>query len=279
MPELPEVEVLARHLDPLLRGRTVVDVDIVRPKILLTSSPGALQAALLGARFTRVHRRAKYLLFELETAAGTQCTVLGHLGMTGRMYVQPATAPVPKHAVISMGLGGEIFVFEDTRRFGRFTLDAKCLETLGPEPLEDAFDGARLLAGLRSSRQPVKLRLLDQSVVAGVGNIYASEALFRAGIRPTRRGCRLTLAEAGRLCAAIRSVLGEAVRLGSSLNLDWTGKDAAGGVFYYGAGPGDAVERFMVYDREGLPCVKCGHAIKRIVQAARSSFFCPDCQQ
>lgn len=237
--------------------------------------------ATLGARFDGIERRGKYLLFHLVDATDSSRTVLGHLGMTGRMYLQPAAAPLPKHAVAACGLdSGDAYVFEDTRYFGRLTLDLSSLEELGPEPLGDAFTAAYLKEALARSSQAIKVKLLDQSLLAGVGNIYASEALFQAGISPRQMARRLKRAQVEALVGTVREVLATAIDLGSTLPLDFAGSGASDGLFYYGSSAASAVEeRFAVYDREGEPCRQCEAPIRRIVQAARSTFFCPDCQR
>jgi formamidopyrimidine-DNA glycosylase len=282
MPELPEVEVLVRHLAPLLRGRTVRGVEVHRDKVVRPTAPRALAAQLAGATFVSVTRRAKYLVFHLRRGRAQPIRVIGHLGMTGRMFLQPARAALPRHAAVTLHLGRHRFVFEDTRYFGRFTLDTGVLAELGPEPLENGFDAEAFHAALRRSTQPIKVKLLDQTLVAGVGNIYASEALHVARISPRKSACRLTAAEAMRLHGAIRQVLAEAVRFGSTVPLEFGASGRQDGLFYYGRAadaPDYYAERLRVYDRAGKPCGECGAIIRRIVQAARSTYFCPRCQR
>ncbi len=282
MPELPEVEVLVRHLGPLLKGRTIRDVNVRRPKILAPTPERRFTDMLRGATFTEVSRRGKYLLFKLGVPRRRVPVLLvGHLGMTGRMYLLKKDAPLPKHTAVALDLGSHRFVFEDTRYFGRLTLDAGALEKLGPEPLGSEFTAEYFGSALRRSGQAVKVRLLDQTLVAGVGNIYASEALFRAGIPPRTRASQLDRAQVKRLWRAIREVLGRAIRQGSTLPIEFAG-GARDGLFYFGAkaeATGFYAERLLVYDRRGLPCVKCGTVIKRLTQAARSTYFCPQCQR
>lgn len=282
MPELPEVEVLVRHLGPMLRGKTVRGVQVHRGKVVRPNSEAELAEALIGRKFGAVTRRAKYLVFELKGSVRTQSaiTLVGHLGMTGRMFLQPASAPLPKHAAVTLDLGVSRFVFEDTRYFGRFNLDTSRLTALGPEPLLDGFTAEAFALALRRSGQPIKVKLLDQSVVAGVGNIYASEALFRAGISPLRPAKRLNQAQILRLRETVREVLAEAIECGSTIPLDFAqGKD---GLFYYGTmTEGESrfyQERLQVYDRKGQPCVTCATPIRHCVQAARSTYYCPRCQ-
>jgi formamidopyrimidine-DNA glycosylase len=202
--------------------------------------------------------------------------------MTGRMYLLPAKAPWPKHAAVVLNLGRANFVFEDTRYFGRLTLDSRALGKLGPEPLGEEFTVDRFAEALGRSRQAIKVKLLDQSLLAGVGNIYASESLFRAGVAPTLPAQRLTAVQVERLWRAVREVLGEAIECGSTVPLNYPGAGARDGLFYFGRMPGAPdyyEERLCVYDRAGQPCPQCGSEIKRRVQAARSTFYCPRCQR
>lgn len=280
MPELPEVEVLTRHLAPLIRGRKIAGVEVRRARTVSPDSPQAFARRLNGGRFVYLARRGKYLLFELTNGrTGKPMTLVGHLGMTGRMYLLPAKGVLPKHAAVVLKLGGENFVFEDTRYFGRLTFDANGIAGLGPEPLSEQFTIEGFSKALQHSAQPIKVKLLDQSIVAGVGNIYASEALFRAKISPRLAAKRLSAAQVARLRDAIRETLNEAIELGSTVPLNYSGEGPRDGLFYYGSAPDLYEERLRVYDREGKACIVCGTAIKRIVQAARSTFYCPNCQK
>lgn len=282
MPELPEVEVLARHLDPVLAGQIIRSVVVRRRKSVRPGDVTKFVNTVKGARIEGVSRRAKYLVFQLQGRVTREAfRLLGHLGMTGRMYAQPAGRPLAKHAAVVFGLGKLDFVFEDTRYFGRLSLDLAALDELGPEPLDAEFTARRFTQDLRRFRQAIKVKLLDQSLVAGIGNIYASEALFRAGLSPRRPAMKLRADEVSRLRRAIRAVLREAIRFGSTVPLNWTGDGASDGVFYYGRAVDAADyydERLAVYDRAGQPCRRCGAVIRRVVQAARSTFFCPACQ-
>jgi formamidopyrimidine-DNA glycosylase len=282
MPELPEVEVLVRHLNPLLRNKTVRGVNVRREKVIAPNSVRKLTRALRGAKFISLARRGKYLVFSLRSPRHpNRVQLIGHLGMTGRMYLLPAKAVLPKHAAVVLELGRTKFVFEDTRYFGRLTLDARSLHGLGPEPLDGEFTAAKFGEALKRSCPAIKVKLLDQSLVAGVGNIYASEALYRAGISPRMAARRLRPAQVLALWQTIREVLAEAIVCGSTVPLDYAGTGKRDGLFYFGrtAGTPDYYEeRLRVYDRAGKPCVKCGTEIKRLVQAARSTFYCPKCQ-
>jgi len=282
MPELPEVEVLTRHLRPLIRGQTVRDVAVRRAKVLRPTRPREFHHTLRGAKFIGLSRRGKYLLFQLRPKAGGKpFTLLGHLGMTGRIFLAGKNRPWPKHTAVAFDLGTNNLVYEDKRYFGRLTLDTSAVARLGPEPSGNKFTVQAFAQSLKRSRQAIKVKLLDQTLVAGVGNIYASEALFRARISPRLAANKLTRAQVRRLRLAIRKVLAEAITCGSTVPLN-LGGDKSDGLFYFGRAPGAPdyyEERLRVYDRAGRPCPNCRHPIKRIVQAARSTFYCPHCQR
>jgi formamidopyrimidine-DNA glycosylase len=278
MPEMPEVEVLARHLRPLLRGKTIRRVKVYRERVIRPTSATALARALTGAKFTDLSRRGKYLLFELQSKkTKSPFVVLGHLGMTGRMFLALKKEELPKHAAVVFDLGAHNFVYEDFRYFGRMTLDLSSVQSLGPEPLD--LSPEIFAASLKNTRQPIKVKLLDQALIAGVGNIYASEALFRARILPKLPANKLTSDQAKKLLHAIREVLDEAVKFGSTVPLKkMSGK--SGALFYFDEGAeGFYEERLRIYDRAGKPCSNCGKKIVRITQAARSTYFCPHCQR
>jgi len=237
---------------------------------------------LVGAQFVDLARRGKYIAFTLRPPGGEGTLhLLGHLGMTGRMYLQPINAPLPKHTAVALNLGTENFVFEDTRYFGRFTLDTSAQARLGPEALGDEFTVEYFFHALRRSAQAIKIKLLDQSLVAGVGNIYACESLFRAGVSPRVPARKLSRTQTERLRGALRDTLAEAIQFGSVVALDWPGKGERDGFFYYGRveGAPECEERLCAYDRQGQPCPMCRTPIRRIVQAARSTFYCPRCQR
>jgi formamidopyrimidine-DNA glycosylase len=282
MPELPEVEVLARHLRPLICGKTIKGVTVRRARVLRPTSPQTFRRSLVGAKFVSLARRGKYLLFQLRRRTGDEpLCLVGHLGMTGRIYLAPKDQPWPRHAAVVFALGGRDLIYEDMRYFGRMTLDQSAVAGLGPEPLDGGFSVGDFARRLKSSRQAIKIKLLDQGLVAGVGNIYASEALFRARIAPQRAANRLTLAQVHRLWRAIRVVLAEAIARGSTVPLNF-GAGRTDGLFYFGSATGAPdfhAERLRVYDRAGQPCLNCHRPIKRIVQAARSTFYCPHCQK
>ena len=282
MPELPEVEVLVRHLDPLLRGRKIRGIRVFRRRVLRPTSERDLGRIVRNARISSVRRRGKYILFDLSAPAKKRVMLIGHLGMTGRFYLARSSMPLPKHASVVFDLGADNLIFEDTRYFGRMTLDTSAISDLGPEPLDAGFTAPELAKSLQRSRQPIKVKLLDQTLIAGVGNIYASEALFRARISPTLPARKLSFRQVALLRQAIRSVLQQAIRFGSTIALNHSGNAERDGLFYFGSNPDvpdTYEERLQVYDRANLPCLSCGAKIRRIVQAARSTFFCPHCQR
>lgn len=283
MPELPEVETVRRGLAPVMEGRRIARAQVNRPD-LRWPFPAGMADRLTGARVLRLRRRSKYILGDLDTDE----TVLIHLGMSGRMLVSGDPLgrfvhdhPAPEkhdHVVLDME-GGARVTFNDARRFGAMdlmpteTADAHpLLARLGPEPLGNGFSEAHLIAAVKPRNTPIKAALLDQTVVAGLGNIYVCEALFRTGIHPARRARRISEARIGALVPAIRAVLIEAIAAGGSSLRDYRQADGELGYFQHG---------FDVYGREGAPCrtPDCGTPIRRIVQSGRSSFFCPVCQR
>ena len=274
MPELPEVETVRRGLVPVLEGRRLVRV-IARRGDLRRPLPPDLGQRLTGRRVERLERRAKYLLWRIE---GGDVVIL-HLGMSGRVKVFPADAPAEErhdHLIFETDAGA-VVRFCDPRRFGSLDLTTDgelaghvLLRDLGPEPLEAAFDAACLESRLAGRSGPIKMALMDQRLVAGLGNIYVCEALFRAGISPRRRAGSVSGGRASRLVTAIREVLGEAIAAGGSSLRDHRQPDGELGYFQH---------RFAVYDREGQGCPACpGGAcpgVRRIVQSGRSTFYCP----
>jgi formamidopyrimidine-DNA glycosylase len=270
MPELPEVETIVRDLGRLVGGRTIRQVEVIRTDLIEGEPAEAFGSGLRDARIRSVARRAKNILFDL----GDQI-LLVNLGMTGRLLVPSPGEPQPTHPGVRFGLDdGRTLVYHDVRRFGRlrrFTPAAwEAWEArLGPEPLAADFTAARLFDLSRHSRVALKTWLMDQRRVVGVGNIYASEALFRAAIDPARPARSLARDEAERLSLAIREVLQEAIDFRGTTLLDY--RDASGG-------EGGFAARLRVYDRAGEPCRRCTAPIVRIVQGGRSTFYCPRCQ-
>ncbi|TFU26096.1 DNA-formamidopyrimidine glycosylase [Thermus tengchongensis] len=263
MPELPEVETTRRRLEALLLGRRFLEIR--------HGDPGRYRHTekALGRRVEGLLRRGKFLLFPLS--GGLEMVV--HLGMTGGFRLEPT----PHTRVVLRLDQGEVF-FHDPRRFGRIWVvergdyrEIPLLSRLGPEPLSEAFRFPEFWEGLRRSAKPLKGLLLDQRLAAGVGNIYADEALFRARLSPFRRGREVNPEEAQRLFQALREVLGEAVALGGSTLSDRTYQQPDGL-------PGSFQARHAVYGRQGLPCPRCGTPVARAVVAGRGTHFCPRCQ-
>ncbi|MCC6303985.1 MAG: bifunctional DNA-formamidopyrimidine glycosylase/DNA-(apurinic or apyrimidinic site) lyase [Rhodobacteraceae bacterium] len=283
MPELPEVETVRRGLAPVLEGRCILAAEARRAD-LRAPLPDRLGERLAGARVTGLGRRAKYLLAGLDRGE----TLLIHLGMTGRILVAGAVlgdyhhrhAAPGRHDHLVLDLeGGQRVTFNDPRRFGLLDLWPSAtlaahplLAALGPEPLGNAFGADELARALAGRRTPVKAALLDQRVVAGLGNIYAAEALHRAGIAPWRPAGRIAPRRIAALAAAIRAVLLEAIAAGGSSLRDFRHADGELGHFQHA---------FRVYDREGRPCPTpgCTGTIRRTLQGGRSSFHCPRCQR
>jgi formamidopyrimidine-DNA glycosylase len=275
MPELPEVETVMRGLDRVLTGQVIARATVNRPD-MRWPFPLGLAERLAGARVLGFRRRAKYMLMRLEGGD----SLLIHLGMSGRMIVTPMGSNLPpplhEHLVMETAAGQRVG-FVDPRRFGSVDLlptagedRHRLLAGLGPEPLGADFTAASLSAALEGKRTPIKAALLDQKVVAGLGNIYVAEALFRAGISPRRLAETVPGARAARLVDSIRSVLNQAIGHGGSTLRDYVQADGEIGGFQ---------DLFQVYDREGGTCPVCGGTIRRIVQSGRSTFFCPKHQR
>ena len=275
MPELPEVETTRRGIAPYLIGRRVVGVTLRRPD-LRWPIPAAISELLPGQRIDAVERRAKYLL--LHTQAGS---ALLHLGMSGVLRVLPPDAPVGKHDHVDIALertstqAERILRFTDPRRFGCLLWQApgeihSLLANLGPEPLTDAFDGDLLWHLSRGRKAAVKLFLMDNAVVVGVGNIYASEALFAAGIDPRRAAGSISRARYARLASEVKRILAWAFERGGTTLRDFINPDGAPGYFF---------RELNVYGRAGEACQVCGTAIRQVVLGQRSTFWCPHCQR
>jgi formamidopyrimidine-DNA glycosylase len=271
MPELPEVETTRRGVAPLLEGRRVLAVEVREPR-LRQPVPAALPALLTGQRLRAVARRAKYLLFDF--GAGT---LLVHLGMSGSLRVVPREAPRLPHDHVEIDFGPRHALrLRDPRRFGLMLwtvgdpLAHPLLAHLGPEPFDIAFDTDYLATLADGRRGAVKNFIMDAHVVVGVGNIYASEALFRAGIHPARATGRVSRARYESLIGHVRDVLGEAIEAGGTTLRDFVRNDGEPGYFRH---------NLKVYGRAGEPCVGCGEPIRQRVIGQRSSFFCPRCQR
>ncbi len=271
MPELPEVETIARSLregspgHPPLAGRRIEAVHLLWQRTLAEPSPEVFPGQIAGQSIRSIGRRAKFLVFTLS-----QDSLLIHLRMSGDMLVRPQEAPLAAHDRLVLHLeGGLALAFNDTRKFGRAWLTPQpetVLGRLGPEPLDEALTEAAFYQRLHAARRQVKPLLLDQTFLAGMGNIYTDEALHAAGLHPLRRAHTLSAAEAGRLLASIRAALQEGIRRNGA-SIDWV---------YRG---GDFQNHFRVYQRTGQPCALCGTAIQRILVGQRGTHFCPVCQK
>jgi formamidopyrimidine-DNA glycosylase len=275
MPELPEVEVTRRGIEPYVRGRRVERVD-VRTDALRWPIPAELAATLARQRIREVGRRGKYLLFEIEAG-----WFIVHLGMTGTLRVLPQGGiPAPaRHDHIDWIFDEFVLRYRDPRRFGAVLWHPRTagaidthplLAGLGVEPFSPEFTGALIHRRTRGRRVSIKQALLAGDIVVGVGNIYASESLFRAGIRPTTAAGRLASGRCERLAQAVRATLAAAIERGGSTLRDFVGSDGESGYFQLDC---------HVYDRAGLPCRVCGAPIRHLVQGQRSTYFCAHCQR
>jgi formamidopyrimidine-DNA glycosylase len=281
MPELPEVETVRRGLVPAMEGKRILRVE-TRRKDLRFPFPERFNQRIEGAELTRLGRRAKYLVGELSNGEA----LIMHLGMTGRFTVGGKTPgdfhhPAGEgekhdHVVFDMA-GGTRVVFNDARRFGFMDLwpvddidNYAPFAGMGPEPISNEFSGAYLAEAFKAKKTPVKSALLDQNVVAGLGNIYVCEALFRSGVSPKKLAGAIKRDKLERLAVEVRKVIEEAIIAGGSTISDF--KTASGELGYF-------QHRFQVYDREGEDCVVCAKPVKRLVQSGRSTFYCAACQR
>jgi formamidopyrimidine-DNA glycosylase len=271
MPELPEVETIRRGLTPLLAGRRFTHVTVRHRGLrwpIATDLERQLEARVIWA----IDRRAKYLLIRCDGG-----TLIVHLGMSGSLCVVPAGTPPGTHDHLDLALDdGRVLRFNDPRRFGSVhwaeddPLDHPLLATLGPEPLAPGFDGDQLYAETRGRKAAIKQILMDGHVLAGIGNIYASEALYRAGIHPARSASRVSRARYRSLAEAIRTTLDLALAAGGSTLRNFV--DATGA-------PGCFQQQYGVYGKAGQPCERCGSVIRQLRQGQRSTFYCPHCQR
>jgi formamidopyrimidine-DNA glycosylase len=279
VPELPEVETIARGLAKRISGDTIDSVWIGSKPQPLKSPAATIAATLEGGRIVRVHRAGKHIVFDLEASKGKRKSSrrraprnaqwIVHLGMTGRMVVTEPAAEIAKHTHLIAKLGsGRELRFIDPRMFGKLSVSPAGFDPGGVEPLEVGEE--QFIALFRGRKTPIKSALLNQKLLRGVGNIYADEALFRAGIRPRRRAATITRAQYGKLHKAVQEVLREAIALGGSSINDYVDADGEEGFFQL---------QHRVYGREGEPCLVCRTAIKRVVLTGRSSHYCPKCQK
>ncbi len=291
MPELPEVEVTRRRLAPAMVGRKLAAAHTTKPSYFFVTPPARLRRLLPGRTVSELARRGKYLIAELDDGS----RLVLHLGMTGQLFADGVTSPrllsataraslAPEqqprfrpdahtHLRLRFADGGPEVLFRDVRKFGKVLLlapgeESERLDRLGPDAL--GLTGEALFAASRKRKIPIKSLLLDQAVVAGAGNIYADEALFRAGVRPTRRAGRITRAESERIAAELRAVLERSIETGGSSISDYVAPDGSDGRYQ---------DERRVYARTGEPCHACGSTIRRRVIGARSSHYCPSCQR
>lgn len=274
MPELPEVETVKNVLSPQLCGRTIISLTLHQPKVVAHPAPADFSELIAGQTIAALARRGKFL--QLRLASGD--TLIVHLRMTGQLLVTPADFPAQKHAHACFALDDNRFLrFIDSRRFGRLWLlaagekDAYTgMDKLGPEPFDPCFNGAYLDSRLHASRRALKACLLDQQLVAGIGNIYSDEILFATGIQPGRAACTLSPDDFARIAAATARILQQAIDACQISAAD------------YLAGLGKSYRNtptFQVYGREGLPCTRCGTPLVKARIGGRSSCYCPHCQQ
>ena len=274
MPELPEVETVVGDLRPLLAGRRFETVKLLLPRLVRYPRPAAFVRGLMGAQIESVTRRGKYIIAAL---AGSDKRFVVHLGMTGHLRVWERAEPVAKHTHLRIALDdGRELRYDDQRQFGRFLLGteeelkaARVFPRLGPEPIGDSLTEAGFQALIRRRHRPLKSALLDQSFLAGLGNIYADEACFVARVRPTRKTDRLAVRERQALFGAIGAVLSQAIAA--------RGSSVANYVDAFGVA-GRNQKTLQVYGRAGRPCVRCGTPLKSLRLAGRTTVYCPQCQ-
>ncbi|MBA2620378.1 MAG: bifunctional DNA-formamidopyrimidine glycosylase/DNA-(apurinic or apyrimidinic site) lyase [Acidobacteria bacterium] len=276
MPELPEVELVAKSLDALVKGRKMLVAELVRERLAPEHTPADFAERLKDAMILRVKRRGKHILFELDNAR----TLIAHLRMSGRFQILPVERENPKftHAVFYFADESRL-VFSDQRHFGLMKIvetallnEAKEIKKLAPEPLSEDFNKKYFREILKTSKRSLKEFLLDQTKVVGLGNIYAAEAMFLARVNPHVVADRLSARKANVLFEKIRAVLAESIKHGSTLNVNPENIDGS----YYGGGYESS---WRVYDREREPCLACATPIERVKQGGRSSYFCPKCQK
>ncbi|MFH2034098.1 MAG: bifunctional DNA-formamidopyrimidine glycosylase/DNA-(apurinic or apyrimidinic site) lyase [Candidatus Margulisiibacteriota bacterium] len=270
MPELPEVETIRQHLQPYVCGTTIKNIEILDPRSIKKIAPARFKKNVEGQKILRVERRAKFLVFQLKN----KTAFVIHLGMTGNLLFKP-----DKYVKIIFHLSGGLpagrqgkkIYFSDIRLFGKIYCHKKypLFPELGPEPFDEDFTSEDFYARLQSRKSKIKPLLLDQGFIAGLGNIYATESLYDAGIHPERSADSLSEKEAGKLLRSIRKILVHALRSGGSSISDFVGANGQKGSFQ---------EHHKVYNKEGQPCEKCRTRIKKMVMAQRGTCYCPKCQ-
>ncbi len=276
MPELPEVELVAQSLDKLVKNQRIIAAELLRERLAPYNSPDDFAEKLANAKINFVRRRGKHILFDLDNGN----TLIAHLRMSGRFMLLPTERENPKYTHAAFYFADETrLVFQDQRHFGLMKIvatddlrETKELKKLAPEPFSDEFDRKYFRAILKTSKKNLKEFLLDQTKVTGLGNIYASEAMFLARINPQTSANEVSTKKADVLFEKIRAVLQESIAHGSTLNVDPENIDGS----YYGGGFSNG---WRVYDREKEPCVNCRTPIQRLKQGGRSTYFCPKCQR
>ena len=276
MPELPEVELVAKALDRLVKNRKIIAAELLRERLAPENPPEDFAEKLKNAAITRVHRRGKHILFDLDNGS----TLLTHLRMTGRFLLLPVERELPKYSHAVFYFEDETrLIFNDQRHFGLMKIiktdrlhEAKEIKKLAPEPFSENFNPKYFRDGLKTSKRSLKEFLLDQTKVLGLGNIYAAEAMFLARVNPQTPADQVSARKATVLFEKIREVLAESIAHGSTLNVNPENIDGS----YYGGG---YENHWRVYDRENQPCINCEKPIARLRQAGRSTYFCPRCQR
>ena len=282
MPELPEVEVLRRHLNPILTNKKIVGVEVLKLRTIRTESQSYIQDAIVGCTIKNVGRKGKFL--ELELVGSESLLTLSliiHLGMTGRLFLQNSSELFPKHVAMVFLLGEEYLVFKDPRSFGRVSINNSIIKNLGVDAYSSDFTEDVLASVFQNTKQSVKDRLMNQKFIAGLGNIYACEVLYMSRISPFVSGSSLSFQQVKTLYENINSILHEQVRFGLGLDLDFSGESKSDGLFYYGSKSGhrgQIKEQFKIYGREGIVCSICNSLIQRTSQSNRSTYYCPKCQ-
>jgi formamidopyrimidine-DNA glycosylase len=276
MPELPEVELVAQSLDRLVKNRRIIAAELLRERLAPEVSPAEFADFLTNSRINSIGRRGKHILFDLDSGK----TLIAHLRMTGRFMLLPPTRELPKYAHAVFYFDDETrLVFQDQRHFGAMNIvetarlgEAKEIVKLAPEPFSEDFNPQYFRRALKTSKRSLKEFLLDQTKVCGLGNIYASEAMFLARVNPQTSADKISTKKADALYEKIRYVLSESIAHGSTLNVDPENIDGS----YYGGG---YELRWLVYDRESEACAECAGEITRLKQGGRSTYFCPECQK
>ena len=268
MPELPEVETVRRGLSPRIVGRIISDI-VIRERRFRLPLDASFRRRICGRRILNLRRRGKYLVFEFNEIA-----LIAHLGMSGVFYFSDSPPDKARHEHVGFKIEKEFLIYKDPRRFGCIVLcdspdSHPLLQKLGPEPLSAAFSGSVLREKLRGRKTPIKTALMDGKVVAGIGNIYASESLYLAGVNPQTAAGELSSVRAEKLAAAIKNILRRAIRAGGSTMRDFAKADGAPGYFQM---------QWKVYGRENTKCT-CGGIVKKITQNSRATYYCPRCQK